>query len=369
MRTRTLAAVVAAAGLLGCGSAAVPGAELDLEAIELPDGFEIEVWAADVPGARSMVRSPEGTVFVGTRGEGMVYALVDEGAERRRITLAEGLQLPNGVDFRDGDLYVAENHRVLRFDDVEESLEDPPEPVVVFEGLPEERHHGWRYARFGPDGRLFLGIGAPCNVCDEGDPFATVSAIDLETGELEVYARGVRNTVGFDWHPETGILWFTDNGRDWLGDDQPPDELNRAPEAGLHFGFPHCHGADVVDPEFGTPEHTCDEYRTPAAELGPHVAALGIRFYRGESFPAEYRGRAFIAEHGSWNRSVPIGYRITILDVEGGEASGYRPFASGWLQGEEAWGRPVDLLELQDGSLLVSDDHAGVVYRIYYEGG
>ena len=361
--------IVAAAGLLGCGSAAVEGASVALERIELPDGFSIELFTDRVPGARSLVRSPEGTIYVGTRAAGRVYAVRDEdgdGRGERVWTVASGLTSPNGVEFREGDLFVAEISRILRFPEIEGRLDDPPEPEVVFDGLPDDRHHGWRYLGFGPDGRLYFGVGAPCNVCDPGDPYASVARIDLAEPELEIYAEGVRNTVGFDWHPETGELWFTDNGRDWMGDDRPPDELNRAPRKGLHFGFPYCHGEDLPDPEFGEGKD-CDRYRKPAVELGPHVAALGMLFYRGTMFPIEYRGRIFIAEHGSWNRTVPIGYRVTIVEPSSDEEGrGYRPFASGWLQGEEAWGRPVDLLELPDGSLLVSDDHVGAVYRISY---
>ena len=342
-----------------------------LDRIELPEGFSIDLFTDEVPGARSLARSPEGTIYVGTRGAGRVYAVRDEdgdgGGERVR-TLASGLTSPNGIAFRDGDLYVAEISRILRFPEPDDRLDDPPDPEVVFDGLPDDRHHGWRYLGFSPDGLLYFGIGAPCNICDPGDPYASVSRIDLaeEDVEIEIYARGVRNTVGFAWHPGTGELWFTDNGRDWMGDDRPPDELNHAPEKGLHFGYPYCHGSDLRDPEFGEGKD-CDRYRDPAAELGPHVAALGMLFYQGEMFPAEYRGRILIAEHGSWNRSVPIGYRITMVEPEaGGEARDYRPFASGWLQGEEAWGRPVDLLELPDGSVLVSDDHVGAIYRISY---
>ena len=352
--------------LAGCGSAAVEGAAPNLDAIELPPGFFVETFADDVPGARSMALSPDGTIFVGTRSAGVVYAVTqeEEGAPRVR-TIASGLRSPNGVAFRDGDLYVAEISRILRFPGIESRLADPPEPEVVFDDLPTDGHHGWRYLEIGPEGDLWFGIGAPCNICDEGDPYASVARLDLESRTLEIWARGVRNTVGLAFHPETGELWFTDNGRDWLGDDRPPDELNHAPRAGMHFGYPYCHGDDIADPDFGKGKD-CDAYRDPAAELGPHVAALGLLFYRGDLFPAEYRGRVFVAEHGSWNRSDPIGYRITTVTPSASGAERYEVFASGWLQGEEAWGRPVDLLELPDGSLLVSDDHAGAIYRIGY---
>ncbi|MEJ2370793.1 MAG: sorbosone dehydrogenase family protein [Gemmatimonadales bacterium] len=339
-----------------------------LELIELPPGFVIEVYASDVPGARSLALGPDGTVFVGSWQAGKVYALTDrDGAGGiETITIASGLDIPNGVALRDGALYVAETSRVLRFDDIEARLADPPDPVVIVDGFPTERLHGWRFIAFGPDGMLYMSVGAPCNVCKEEDErFASIMRMNPDGSGPEIFAHGVRNSVGFDWHPETGDLWFTDNGRDRLGDDRPPDELNRAPRAGLHFGFPYCHGGDIPDPDFGT-ERACTEFTPPAQQLGPHVASIGMRFYTGSSFPLEYRNGIFIAEHGSWNRSEKIGYRVTFVKLDGDEAVGYEPFAQGWLQGEDAWGRPTDLLVMPDGSLLVSDDRMGAVYRISY---
>ncbi|MEJ2343109.1 MAG: sorbosone dehydrogenase family protein [Gemmatimonadales bacterium] len=341
-----------------------------LELIELPPGFVIEVYASDVPGARSLALGPNGTVFVGSLKAGKVYALTDrDGAGGiETITIASGLDIPNGVALRDGALYVAETSRVLRFDDIEARLADPPDPVVIVDGFPTERLHGWRFIAFGPDGMLYMSVGAPCNVCKEEDErFASIMRMNPDGSGPEIFAHGVRNSVGFDWHPETGDLWFTDNGRDRLGDDRPPDELNRAPRAGLHFGFPYCHGGDIPDPDFGT-ERACTEFTPPAQQLGPHVASIGMRFYTGSSFPLEYRNGIFIAEHGSWNRSEKIGYRVTFVKLDGDEAVGYEPFAQGWLQGEDAWGRPTDLLVMPDGSLLVSDDRMGAVYRISYGG-
>ncbi|MEJ2339329.1 MAG: sorbosone dehydrogenase family protein [Gemmatimonadales bacterium] len=341
-----------------------------LELIELPPGFVIEVYASDVPGARSLALGPNGTVFVGSLKAGKVYALTDrDGAGGiETITIASGLDIPNGVALRDGALYVAETTRVLRFDDIEARLADPPDPVVIVDGFPTERLHGWRFIAFGPDGMLYMSVGAPCNVCKEEDErFASIMRMNPDGSGPEIFAHGVRNSVGFDWHPETGDLWFTDNGRDRLGDDRPPDELNRAPRAGLHFGFPYCHGGDIPDPDFGT-ERACTEFTPPAQQLGPHVASIGMRFYTGSSFPLEYRNGIFIAEHGSWNRSEKIGYRVTFVKLDGDEAVGYEPFAQGWLQGEDAWGRPTDLLVMPDGSLLVSDDRMGAVYRISYGG-
>jgi glucose/arabinose dehydrogenase len=268
---------------------------------------------------------------------------------------------------REGALYVAEIGRILRFPDIEARLETPPEPEVVTGAYPEDRSHGWKFIAFGPDGLLYVPVGAPCNVCAPEEPiYASITRIRPEGSAPEIFARGIRNTVGFDWHPETGELWFTDNGRDWLGDDQPPDELNRAPEPGMHFGFPHCHAAGIPDPEHGGPAHPCDRFTPPVQVLGPHVAALGMRFYTGEQFPEEYRNQIFIAEHGSWNRSEPLGYRVTLVRLEGDRAVSYETFAEGWLQGGNAWGRPVDVLVMPDGALLVSDDHGGAIYRITY---
>lgn len=370
------AAITAAlllAALAGRGAASVadripyPG----LDGISLPEGFGIEVYAPDVPGARSLCLGSEGTVFVGSRGTGAVYALSDTdgepGAEEVHV-LAEGLNMPNGVAFRDGDLYVAEIHRVIRFDDIEASLADPPDPVVVRDDFPRDRAHGWKFIAFGPDGMLYVPVGAPCNVCDPEDwRYGTILRMMPDGSGLELYADGIRNTVGFDWHPETGRLWFTDNGRDGMGDNVPPDELNRVTERGQHFGFPYLHGRDVRDPEFGDHAGPRD-IRLPEMELGPHVAALGMRFYTGEMFPEEYRGQIFIAEHGSWNRSTPLGYRVMLVRLEDGEAVSYEVFAEGWLTDGGAFGRPVDVQVMPDGALLVSDDRAGRVYRIHYGG-
>ena len=355
--------------LLLMPSAAACAANLHLDGITLPPGFAIELYTANVPGARSMALGDRGTLFVGTRGEGKVYALVATGGERRSvelITIAKGLDSPNGVAFRDGALYVAEINRVIRFDRIEERLRNPPAPVVVNDSFPTKSHHGWKFIRFGPDGRLYVPVGAPCNICESKDPrFASIMRMDPTGKNLEIFARGVRNTVGFDWHPLTNELWFTDNGRDWLGDDQPPDELNRAPAMGLHFGFPYWHGSGIADPKYGK-GHRKEEFTLPERELGPHVASLGMRFYTGSMFPTDYPNRIFIAEHGSWNRSDPLGYRITQVRLKDNRAVSYEVFAQGWLRDGSAWGRPVDLQVMPDGSLLVSDDKAGAIYRITY---
>ena len=364
---RILVCALAASAVV-CGRAR--SQDLPLESIRLPDGFRIGLYAR-VPNARSMALSPNRVLYVGTRDGGEVYAVTDadgDGIGERVVTIAEGLNVPNGVAWREGSLYVAETGRVLRFDGIDEALDAPPEPAVVTDDYPTERHHGWKFIRFGPDGWLYVPVGAPCNICDPEPPYASITRIRPDGTGREIYARGVRNSVGFDWHPVTGELWFTDNGRDRLGDDAPPDELNRAPEPGLHFGYPHCHGGDISDPEFGD-ARPCSGFTPPAQKLGPHVAGLGLRFYTGDMFPAEYRNQIFIAEHGSWNRSRKIGYRVSLVRLDGsGNAVAYEPFAEGWLQGEEEWGRPVDVLVMPDGALLVSDDEAGAIYRITYEG-
>ncbi len=352
--------------LWGCGPAP-PADGLDLGAIRLPPGFRIEVFASQVPSARSLALGERGTVFVGTRSDGRVFALRDEDGDGRaevRWTLARDLDMPNGVAFHGGSLYVAESGRLLRFDGIEGRLDNPPPPVTLAE-LPAYRHHGWRELAIGPDARLYIAMGAPCNVC-EPEELGSIWRMGLEGSEREVYARGVRNSVGLTWHPETRELWFTDNGRDWLGDDAPPDELNRASRGGQHFGFPYCHGGDLPDPEYGA-GHPCSEFVPPVQDLGAHVAALGLIFYCGNQFPATYRNQVLIAEHGSWNRTSPVGYRVSLVRLEGDRAVAYEPFASGWLKADgSAWGRPVDLLELPDGSVLVSDDRAGAIYRIRY---
>lgn len=341
-----------------------------LASIKMPPGFHISVYADNVPGARSLSLSPSGVLFVGTRKNGRVYAVLDQDQDKRAdrvITIAEGLEMPNGVAFQGGDLYVAEVHRILRYYQIEFRLESPPKPEVVYGGLPMDRHHGWKFIRFGPDGRLYVPVGAPCNAClSEKDIYGTIARMNRDGSGLEIFARGVRNSVGFDWHPRTGELWFTDNGRDGLGDDQPPDELNRAYAKGLHFGFPFCHGGILGDPKFGS-EQPCDRFTPPSVLLNAHVAPLGMRFYTGEMFPQIYRNQIFIAEHGSWDRSRKVGYRITLVRMDGQKILGYEAFAQGWRIGNSAWGRPVDVEVMADGSLLVSDDKNGVIYRIYYK--
>ncbi len=337
----------------------------DLAAIQLPPGFSIEIWSDEVPNARSLALGDNGTVFVATRRDGRVYALIPRSGETPVVvTLAEKLDMPNGIAFHNGDLYVAEKHRIIRYTNIEADLESISEPEVIIDSLPTESHHGWRYIDFGPDGKLYISIGAPCNICDK-DGFANISRLNADGSEQEIVAHGIRNSVGFAWHPVSNELWFTDNGRDMLGDDVPPGELNHAPRFGMHFGYPYCHGGEIPDPEFGD-ERNCDEFVAPVQKLPPHVAPLGMLFYSGGMFPDDYTGQIFIAEHGSWNRTEKVGYRISLVRLAQGKAVSYGVFAHGWLQGEEASGRPVDLLVLDDGSMLVSDDKNGVIYRISY---
>jgi glucose/arabinose dehydrogenase len=337
------------------------------EAIELPQGFRLAVYA-EVPHARSLALGKDGAVYVGSRKSDTVCAVRDrdgDGVGESVTTIAEGLDTPNGVAYRDGSLWIAEVSRILRVDAVDTSTA-PAAPAVVRDDLPTDTQHGWKFIAFGPDGKLYVPVGAPCNICRRDDErYAAILRMNPDGSELEVYAHGIRNTVGFAWHPNTGELWFTENGRDRLGDDIPGDELNHAPKPGMHFGFPYCHQGDTLDPEFGK-ARSCDEFTDPSRILGPHVAALGMRFYTGDMFPEAYRGQIFIAEHGSWNRTDPLGYRVTLARLEGDRVTAYDTFAQGWLQGDEAWGRPVDVLVMPDGALLVSDDHAGKLYRISY---
>jgi glucose/arabinose dehydrogenase len=375
MRRALIATILATGLLLSCSrGGATPASKLPLNTIHLPPGFKIEVYAENLPNARQMALSPKGILYVGSLGAGKVYAVVDsnkDGKADKVYTVASGLNLPSGIAYHDGSLYIGAVSKVVRLPGIDDRLADPPTPQTVTEAFPKDEHHGWKFLAFGPDGKLYVPVGAPCNVCDESNPiYASLTRISIDAAGKgsapEIYARGIRNTVGFDWHPQTHELWFTDNGRDMLGDDRPPDELNHAPKAGLHFGFPYCHGGDIPDPKFGA-GHPCSGYQPPAQKLGPHVASIGMRFYTGAMFPPEYRNQVFIAEHGSWNRTTPIGYRVTVVKLDAqGRAVSYQPFAEGWLQHGDAWGRPADVLVMPDGALLVSDDHAGVIYRITY---
>jgi glucose/arabinose dehydrogenase len=348
-------------------------AKLPLNQIKLPAGFSISVFA-EVEDARSLAISPNGIVFVGNKGEVKVYALKDtngDGVADKKWVLATGLNQPNGVAFKDGDLYIAEISRISKIKGIESKLDNPGKPETVYDKLPTETHHGWKYIAFGPDGKLYVPVGAPCNICESKEPiYASIHRMNADGTGLELFASGVRNTVGFTWHPETKNIWFTDNGRDMMGDDVPPCELNTASKAGMHFGYPYCHGGTIKDPEFGS-KRPCGDFVKPARNLNAHVAPLGLKFYTGSMFPAEYKNQIILAEHGSWNRSKKSGYKLSLVkvDASGTATTAYDTFASGWLDDstQKAWGRPVDVLLLPDGSMLVSDDQAGIVYRIIYK--
>jgi glucose/arabinose dehydrogenase len=340
--------------------------EIPIGNVKLPEGFGISVWASGIPNARSMTFGKNGTLFVGTRFVETVYAIVDHGDRREVKPLLKGLHRPNGVAFRNGSLYVAEVSRILRYDDIESHLDSPPQPVVVFDALPKDEAHGWKFMTLGPDGWLYFQIGSPGNIVIPPVTHAQIVRVDPDRGVLETVVTGVRNSVGMDFHPLTKELWFTNNGRDWLGDELPNDTLHRVTRKGMNFGFPFCHQGDLLDDEFGK-GRSCKEFDPPALKLGPHVASLGMRFYTGRQFPAEYRNNIFIAEHGSWNRTKKNGFNVSrvVLD-DSGQPVKYEPFATGFLQGESHWGRPVDVQVAPDGALLVSDDLAGAIYRIAY---
>ena len=352
-----------------------------LEKIELPDGFKIEIYASDVENARSMTVSPSGTIFVGNRKSDNVFALIDEnndGKVDKKYLITDKLKnMPNGVAFHNGNLYVAEVNKIWVFKDIENKLKlidenglYPEDPILITDDFPSDKHHGWKYIAIGPDNKLYVPVGAPCNICESRDEiYSTITRMDLDGSNREIYARGVRNTVGFTWNKQTEEMWFTDNGRDMLGDNYPPCELNKVTKPDQHYGYPYCHGGDISDPEFGS-EYSCEDFIKPMQNLGPHVAPLGLKFYNGDMFPEEYKGDIFIAEHGSWNRTKKIGYRITRVKIKDNKSVGYEPFISGWLEKDinDAWGRPVDIVILKDGSMLISDDYANVIYRVTYSG-
>lgn len=345
--------------------------ELPLDRLQLPEGYSISLFAENVKNARSMELSPEGTLFVGTRNEGNVYALKDTDGDNKvdkKYTLFEGGSMPNGVAVRDGDLYIAEHSRIIKFSDIESKLDAPGEPEVVYDKFPTETHHGWKFIDFGPDGKLYVPVGAPCNICESDEEiFASITRINPDGTDLEIVHTGVRNTVGFTWHPESGELFFTDNGGDMLGDDLPACELNKATASNMNFGYPYCHQGDLPDKDL-TEGKNCTDYTKPLQKLGPHTAPLGCEFY---NFNQKAQNSLLIAEHGSWNRSKKIGYRITQVDLdENNNSKGYKDFITGWLDEEtdEVWGRPVDLEWMPDGSLLISDDFADVIYRVTYNG-
>lgn len=344
--------------------------DLALLDLNLPDGFDIKVYARGVDGARSMDMGPDGTLFVGTRNENKVYAIQDTDGDMvaEKVMVLDTMEVPNGIAIRNGDLYVAQVGSLWKYPKIESQLGGEINKELVYDDYPTEFHHGWKYIAFGPDDKLYVPVGAPCNICNptEDERFATITRMDPDGSNREIYAKGVRNSVGFTWD-DNGEMWFTDNGRDMLGDDIPPCELNHITEPGQHFGYPFCHGGTVKDPEFGD-LRPCSDFVPPAQALDAHVAPLAIKFKSGSMFPASYNGKAFVAEHGSWNRSKKIGYRIMLADIQNGEVQSMEPFIDGWLNDEtqKVTGRPVDLLWMKDGSLLISDDYGDAIYRVTY---
>ncbi len=348
-----------------------PADKIPLDKIKVPQGFHVEIWAHGMPGARMMARGDKGTIFIGTRVIGRVYAVTDKGGEREHRIAAQGLTMPNGVAFRNGALYVGAINRVLRYDSIEDKLDAAPQPVELTAAfnLPTETHHGWKFFAFGPDGKLYMQVGAPCNICEvDADKHANIRRYNPDGTGMEIVARGVRNSLGFDFHPRTRELWFTDNGRDWAGEDGPEEELNRLATIGANYGFPYCHAEGVPDPDIKK-ANACDGVTKPVALLGPHAAALGMRFYTGTMFPAEYRDRIFVARRGSWNRTKKFGYDVVSVAIPAdGTTAKIEPFLTGLLDttANAFHGRPVDVLVMPDGALLVSDEENGAIYRISY---
>jgi glucose/arabinose dehydrogenase len=334
--------------------------------LKLPQGFRIETYIHGVPDARSLRLGDKGTVFVGNREGDKVYAVVAQGSKREVKVIASGLDRPNGLAFKDGTLYIAEGTKISKLEKIEDSLDNPPKPVVIYSDFPDQRSHGWKFLTIGPDNKLYVTVGAPCNICEPPSGSAQIRRLNTDGSGAEPYALGVRNSIGFDFHPVSKELYFTDNGRDFISDDLPNDELNRVTKTGQNFGFPYCHQGDLPAVELGW-GHTCSEFVPPAAKLGPHSAPLGMRFYTGTMFPQKYRGGIFVARHGSWNRSEKIGGDVIYVTLNrDGSVKSSEPFLTGFLKDNAYLGRPVDLQVMKDGSLLVSDDYAGAVYQISY---
>jgi len=343
-----------------------PADKLALAQLKLPKGFRIDVYASGIANARSLRVGDKGTVFVSNRQLDKVYAVVDKDGKREAKVIASGLDRPNGLAYLNGTLYIGEGTKISKLEKIEDQLDNPPKPVVIYDDLPNHQSHGWKFIAIGPDNKLYINVGAPCNICIPPEENAQIRRINLDGSGAEAFARGVRNSVGFDWHPATKELYFTDNGRDWLSEDLPEDELNRVTKAGQHFGFPYCHQGNFTDREVGW-GRSCEEFVKPVALLGPHSAALGMRFYTGKMFPESYRNAIFIARHGSWNRTKKIGGDVVVARLnKDGTVKSVEPFITGFLHNNEYWGRPVDVHIMKDGSLLISDDHAGAVYRVTY---
>ncbi len=357
--------------LLNTGLAfAQPAKHQDLlKNLQASDGFNVSIYADNLPNARSLALGDNGIVFVGT-GADTVYAIEDsnhDGIADKNVTIATGLYMPNGVAYKNGALYVAEINRIIRYDGIVQSLNKPPKPAVVYDKFPSDKHHGWKYLRFGPDGKLYSAIGAPCNICKPDKPYASMVRLNPDGSGFEVIASGIRNTVGFDWQPETDALFFTEHGRDLMGDDVPPEELNKWSKVGDHFGYPFCHAGNIPDPQFGA-NQDCKKFTAPVWKFKAHNAPLGMRFYSGDQFPKGYKDQLFVALHGSWNRTKPDGYRIALVRFKQGKPVSEEAFIDGWLKDDKVLGRPVDILELPNGSLLISDDQLGVIYKVEYQG-
>ena len=354
---------------VGSSLAASPEHEAVLKQLRLPPGFSIDIFAADIPNARQMAVGDNGVVYVGTR-QGNVYAVQDrdgDGIAEQKFLLADQLNLPNGVAYKDGSLYIAEIQRISRIENVGQRLANPPKPVTVYDQFPSDRHHGWKYLRFGPDGKLYTAVGAPCNVCDPEKPiYGSLIRMNPDGSNMEILARGIRNTVGFDWETRSGHLFFNDNGRDYMGDDTPPDELNEWSQTGQQFGFPYCHAGSIPDPEF-IGDKQCYKFTAPLWRYKAHIAPLGMRFYTGKQFPDTYFRQLFVAQHGSWNRTQPQGYQVNVVKFREGQPYNEQNFITGWLTNSgQVLGRPNDIVQLRDGSLLISDDSLGVIYRVAY---
>jgi glucose/arabinose dehydrogenase len=340
--------------------------KLPLAKLKVPAGFNIEVYAAGMANARSLALGDKGTVFVGSRLVDKVYAIVNKDGKRSVKVVASGLYRPNGVAFKDGTLYIAELSKVSKIDKVEDNLDNPPKPTAIYDNLPKDEAHGWKFIAIGPDNKLYIPIGQPGNNVLHDDAHGQIRRINLDGTGAEVVALGVRNTVGFDWNPENKQLYFTDNGRDWMSEDVPEDELNRVTKVGEDFGAPYCYQGNLPDPEFGW-GHSCSEFTAPVGLMGPHSASLGMRFYTGSMFPKDYKNAIIVARHGSWNRSRKFGGDVVVVKLnKDGTVKSMQPLITGFLENNSYVGRPVDVLQMKDGSVLVSDDWNGAVYRITY---
>ncbi len=348
-----------------------PASELAMDKLKVPPGFKVEVWADGIPDARSLALGDKGTVFVGNRGQSNVYAITEKGGKREVKVLLKGMNSPNGVLFSKGTLFVAERDRILRYDGIENNLDNPPAPKVVLDGLPQQPGHFWKVLAMGPDGKIYFNIGSPGNIMLPGYIQASISRVDPNTGKFEVVATGIRNSVGMAFDPRTKKLWFSSNARDWLGENGPSDILSVVSYKGEQHGYPYCHQGDIADPIYGR-FRSCKEFTPPVWKLGAHMAPLGMRFYTGKMFPAEYRDSILPAQHGSWNKTVKNGYDVLRIVTDGkGKVLKSEPFLEGFLTDAKAdppmWGRPVDVLQMPDGALLVPDDYNGVVYRVSYK--